>query len=46
MEGSRNFYAELGVSRVMGLLQASAGSDDALELLAADASKAGVELEA
>jgi hypothetical protein len=39
-------YAELGVSRVMGLLQASAGSDDALESLAADASKAGVELEA
>ncbi|MDQ2673063.1 MAG: TIGR03560 family F420-dependent LLM class oxidoreductase, partial [Chloroflexota bacterium] len=38
-------YAELGVSRVIGLLQASAGSDDALEQLAADARAAGVELE-
>ena len=38
-------YAELGVSRVMGLLQASATSDDALEALAADATgTAGVEL--
>jgi F420-dependent oxidoreductase-like protein len=38
-------YAELGVSRVIGLLQASADSDDALESLAADAAAAGVELE-
>jgi F420-dependent oxidoreductase-like protein len=37
-------YAELGVSRVMGLLRASARSDDALELLAADARAAQVEL--
>jgi alkanesulfonate monooxygenase SsuD/methylene tetrahydromethanopterin reductase-like flavin-dependent oxidoreductase (luciferase family) len=39
-------YAELGVSRVMGLLQASADSDDALEMLAADARAVGVELDA
>ena len=39
-------YAELGVSRVIGLLQSSADSDDALESLAADADAAGVELEA
>jgi alkanesulfonate monooxygenase SsuD/methylene tetrahydromethanopterin reductase-like flavin-dependent oxidoreductase (luciferase family) len=38
-------YAELGVSRVMGLLQASADSDEALESLAADCRAAGVELE-
>jgi len=38
-------YAELGVSRVMGLLQASATSDEALEELAADAREAGVELD-
>lgn len=38
-------YAALGVSRVMGLLQASADSDDALESLAADCREAGVELE-
>ena len=38
-------YAELGVSRVIGLLQASADSDDALESLAADADAAGLELE-
>ena len=37
-------YAELGVSRVIGLLQASAGSDEALEELAADARAAGLEL--
>jgi F420-dependent oxidoreductase-like protein len=37
-------YAELGVSRVMGLLKASAGSDDALEELAEDARAAGAEL--
>ena len=37
-------YAELGVSRVMGLLQASADSDDALDELAADGRAAGVEL--
>ena len=38
-------YAELGVSRVIGLLQASATSDGALEALAADATEtAGVEL--
>lgn len=39
-------YAELGVSRVMGLLQASADTDEALESLAADCREAGVELEA
>jgi F420-dependent oxidoreductase-like protein len=39
-------YAELGVSRVMGLLQASADDDEALERLATDARAAGVELEA
>lgn len=37
-------YAELGVSRVIGLLQASADSDEALEHLAIDARAAGVEL--
>ena len=37
-------YAELGVSRVMGLLQASAGSDEALERLAEDARAAGLDL--
>jgi F420-dependent oxidoreductase-like protein len=37
-------YAELGVSRVMGLLRASATSDEALEELAADARAAGLEL--
>jgi len=37
-------YADAGVSRVMGLLQESAGSDEALETLAADARAAGVEL--
>ncbi len=37
-------YAELGVSRVIGLLQASAESDKALDDLAADAQAAAVEL--
>jgi F420-dependent oxidoreductase-like protein len=37
-------YAELGVSRVMGLLHASVIGDEALEELAADARAAGVEL--
>jgi len=37
-------YAEVGVSRVIGLLPASASSDDALERLAEDARAAGVEL--
>ena len=39
-------YADLGVSRVMGLVRSSADSDDALEELAADARAAGVELAA
>jgi F420-dependent oxidoreductase-like protein len=38
-------YAAVGVSRVIGLLQASADSDDALESLAADAQAAGLELD-
>ena len=38
-------FTELGVSRVMGLLRASARSDDALESLVEDARAAGVELE-
>ena len=37
-------YADVGVSRVMGLLQASADSDEALDALASDAHAAGVEL--
>lgn len=37
-------YAELGVSRVMGLLQECATSDEALEQLAGDAQAAGVAL--
>jgi alkanesulfonate monooxygenase SsuD/methylene tetrahydromethanopterin reductase-like flavin-dependent oxidoreductase (luciferase family) len=37
-------YRELGVSRVMGLLTASASSDEALESLVADARAAGVEV--
>jgi F420-dependent oxidoreductase-like protein len=37
-------YEDLGVSRVMGLLQSSAESDDALDELAADARAVGVEL--
>ncbi len=39
-------YDELGVSRVIGLLQASADSDDALDELATDARAADVELDA
>ena len=39
-------YAELGVSRVMPLLQASAESDEALESLAEDARAAGLTLAA
>ncbi len=38
-------YAELGISRVMGLLHATVETDDALEALAADARAAGVELD-
>ena len=37
-------YEELGASRVIGLLQASAESDEALNELAADARAVGVEL--
>ena len=37
-------YREAGVDRVMGLLQASATSDEALEALAADARAAGCTL--
>lgn len=37
-------YAELGVSRVMGLLHASTQGDEALELLAEDVRAAGAEL--
>lgn len=37
-------HREVGVSRVMGLVQACATSDEALEALAADARAAGVEL--
>ena len=37
-------YAELGVSRVMGLLRGSARSDEALESLVEDARAAGLEL--
>ena len=39
-------YAEAGVSRVIGLLRASAESDDALDELASDARAADVELAA
>ena len=39
-------YAELGVSRVIGLLQASADDDEALDDLAVDAHAAGVEMAA
>jgi F420-dependent oxidoreductase-like protein len=39
-------YAALGVSRVIGLLQASADEDEALEDLATDAHAAGVEMAA
>ena len=37
-------YADLGVSRVIGLLQASADEDDAIDGLAADAQAAGLDL--
>ena len=37
-------YREAGLHRVMGMLQASADSDEALELLAADALAAGCML--
>jgi F420-dependent oxidoreductase-like protein len=37
-------YRELGVSRVIGLVQASADTDEALESLVADATAAGMEL--
>lgn len=37
-------YAGLGISRVIGLLQASAESDHALDALAADVRNAGLEL--
>jgi F420-dependent oxidoreductase-like protein len=37
-------YADAGVSRVMGLLQESAETDEALDALAADARAAGLEL--
>lgn len=39
-------YADLGVSRVMGLVWESAASDEALDRLAADCRQAGIELEA
>ena len=39
-------YAGIGVSRVMGLLQDSAASDEVIDELVADASEVGVELEA
>ena len=39
-------YADVGVSRIMGLLQSSADSDEALESLADDARAVGVELAA
>lgn len=38
-------HREHGVSRVMGLVQASADTDEALEALAADARAAGVTLD-
>jgi alkanesulfonate monooxygenase SsuD/methylene tetrahydromethanopterin reductase-like flavin-dependent oxidoreductase (luciferase family) len=38
-------YAGLGVSRVMGLIKASARSDEALESLLADARAAGAEID-
>ena len=37
-------YADVGVSRVIGLLQSSAESDESLDDLAADAKASGVEL--
>lgn len=38
-------YADLGVARVMGLLQASADSDEALDALAVDARASGLVLD-
>ncbi|MEO7296566.1 MAG: TIGR03560 family F420-dependent LLM class oxidoreductase [Candidatus Limnocylindria bacterium] len=38
-------YAEVGVSRVIGLLQASADADEAIDELAADTRAAGVDLD-
>jgi hypothetical protein len=38
-------YREAGVSRVMGLVRASANTDEALESLAEDARAAGVEFD-
>ena len=38
-------YADLGVSRVMGLLRSSTDDDDALQSLAEDARAAGIELD-
>jgi F420-dependent oxidoreductase-like protein len=38
-------YADLGVSRVIGLVRESAASDEALEALASDAQGAGIELD-
>lgn len=38
-------YADLGISRVIGLVSASAESDEAIEELATDCEKAGVELD-
>ena len=37
-------YREVGIARVMGLLQESADSDEALEALAEDARAAGCDL--
>jgi F420-dependent oxidoreductase-like protein len=37
-------YRDLGISRVMGIVSTSAGSDDVLESLASDARDAGIEL--
>ena len=39
-------YGDLGVSRVMGLIQSSADGDEAYEALVEDARAAGVELDA
>lgn len=39
-------YAELGLSRVMGLIRSTADDDDALEALVSDARAAGIELSA
>jgi F420-dependent oxidoreductase-like protein len=39
-------YVELGIDRIMGLIQSTATSDEALEMLAVDARAAGCELAA